>query len=158
MEKEEFIELLEFIGRENISGALGSPMNAIIIKTANGDMNVYSGDYILKGENGELYTCSPNEFYLHYERLPTEIPFGLSFGTALDQVKLGRGMRLSSWAEGVVVRLCHSEEMEYGVQEESTAATALTPTHYLYLQSSSGRVRWKESMKELFSNDWEVID
>lgn len=67
------------------------------------------------------------------------------FGEALEEVKKGAGMRLPQWAKDVVVRAQFPDE-----HSKMTAP-------YLYVESRFGRVPWKETMIELFSDKWEVI-
>ena len=69
----------------------------------------------------------------------------MNFGEAFEQVKKGKGMRLPSWSEDVVVRAqCPDRE------SKMTAP-------YLYVESRFGNVPWKETMIELFSEEWETV-
>lgn len=68
-----------------------------------------------------------------------------TFGEALELVKKGRGMRLPQWSPEVVIRAQYPDE-----HSKMTAP-------YLYVESRFGKVPWKETMIELFSNDWVVI-
>ncbi|KEI18254.1 hypothetical protein [Clostridium haemolyticum] len=77
------IEAMQFVGdfasynkikefaKENIEikgmGTTG-PI-ALIIKTLEGDMLANTGDYIIKGVNGEFYPCKPDIFEKTYERV-----------------------------------------------------------------------------------------
>ena len=70
----------------------------------------------------------------------------MSFGDALKLVKRGMGMRLPQWKEDVVIRAQFPDE-----HSKMTAP-------YLYVESRFGRVPWKETMIELFSEDWEVVE
>ena len=70
----------------------------------------------------------------------------MSFGDALKLVKRGMGMRLPQWKEDVVIRAQFPDE-----HSKMTAP-------YLYVESRFGRVPWKETMIELFSEEWEVVD
>lgn len=70
----------------------------------------------------------------------------MSFGDALKLVKRGMGMRLPQWKEDVVIRAQFPNE-----HSKMTAP-------YLYVESRFGRVPWKETMIELFSEEWEVVD
>lgn len=56
-----------------------------------------------------------------------------------------KGMRLPTWKEDVIVRV--------QVPDEHSKMTA----PYLYVESRFGKVPWKETMIELFSNDWELV-
>lgn len=70
----------------------------------------------------------------------------MNFGEALEQVKQGRGMRLPQWKEDVVIRAQFPDE-----HSKMTAP-------YLYMESRFERVPWKETMIELFSEDWQVVE
>ena len=73
----------------------------------------------------------------------------LSFGRALDSVQGNpdtRGMRLPSWKEDVVVRI------------QMPDANSKMTAPYLYVESRFGRVPWKETMIELFSIEWTVVE
>ena len=45
----------------------GVPGFSMTIHTLEGDMTAKSGDYIIKGVNGEFYPCKPNIFEKTYE-------------------------------------------------------------------------------------------
>lgn len=70
----------------------------------------------------------------------------LTFGEAFEQVKQGKGMRLPKWSQDVVIRAQYPDE-----HSKMTAP-------YLYVESRYGKVPWKETMIELFSEEWEVVD
>lgn len=70
---------------------------------------------------------------------------GMTFGQALEAMKKGFGARLSNWKEDVVIRAQYPDE-----HSKMTAP-------YLYVESRFGRVPWKETMIELFSEDWEIV-
>lgn len=71
---------------------------------------------------------------------------GVSFGTALEAMKKGKGVRLPHWKPDVVIRAQYPDE-----HSKMTAP-------YLYVESRYGRVPWKETMIELFSEDWEIVE
>ena len=70
----------------------------------------------------------------------------MSFGDALKLVKRGMGMRLPQWKEDVVIRAQFPDEYS-----KMTAP-------YLYVESRFGRVPWRETEIELFSEEWEVVE
>lgn len=73
----------------------------------------------------------------------------LSFGLAFDMVRTDTenlGMRLPSWKEDVVVRI------------QMPDANSKMTAPYLYVESRFGRVPWKETMIELFSKEWSVVE
>ena len=75
--------------------------------------------------------------------LVAEFPNG---GLAVEAMKAGKGARLPKWSEDVVIRAQYPDE-----HSKMTAP-------YLYVESRFGRVPWKETMIELFSEDWEIVE
>ena len=69
----------------------------------------------------------------------------MTFGEAFEQVKKGKGMRLPKWSKDVAIYARYPDE------------TSHMTAPYLYVQSRFGRAPWKETMIELFSEDWCVI-
>ena len=69
----------------------------------------------------------------------------MNFGQALEEVKKGKGMRLPQWKPADVIRAQFPDE-----HSKMTAP-------YLYVESRFGRVPWKETMIELFAENWEVV-
>ena len=70
----------------------------------------------------------------------------MNFGEAFEEVKTGKGMRLPQWQKDVRIVAQFPDE-----HSKMTAP-------YLYVVSLHGRVPWKETMIELFSEDWIVIE
>lgn len=70
----------------------------------------------------------------------------MNFGKAFEEVKKGKGMRLPRWSNDVVIR----------AQFPDAHSKMTAP--YLYVDSRFGRVPWKETYVELFSEDWEVVE
>ncbi|WOA57305.1 Thoeris anti-defense Tad2 family protein [Bacillus mycoides] len=69
----------------------------------------------------------------------------MNFGQAFEEVKKGKGMRLSQWSKDVLIRAQFPDE-----HSKMTAP-------YLYVESRFGRVPWKETNIELFAENWEVV-
>jgi hypothetical protein len=116
----------------------------------------------------------------------TDLSKGMNFGQALEEVKKGKGMRLPAWKEDVVIRCATAPEYpdkKAGIlcnictdvttvigrdltdsQEEALKAIVTKRLHeqmsapFLYVESRFGRVPWKETMIELFSEDWQVVE
>lgn len=102
-------------------------------------------EYIKKTYTDELVHSACNDIYIEgyeFERHRDH----LSFGKALEEVKKGKGMRLPQWKEDVVIRVQYPDE-----RSKMTAP-------YLYVESRFGRVPWKETMIELFSEDWQLVE
>lgn len=55
-------------------------------------------------------------------------------------------MRLPQWSDDVIIRAQYPN------------ANSKMTAPYLYVQSRYGMVPWKETMIELFSNSWVVVD
>ena len=71
----------------------------------------------------------------------------MNFGEAFEQVKKGKGMRLPQWKPDVVIKAMYPNK-------EQTPYEMTAP--YLYVESRFGKVPWKETMIELFSEEWQV--
>ena len=78
------------------------------------------------------------------QKVKEELPFGLAFEVIKEVNKGPIGMRLPNWRGDVIIRV--------QVPDEHSKMTA----PYLYVESRFGKVPWKETMIELFSNDWEI--
>lgn len=70
----------------------------------------------------------------------------MNFGEAFEMVKKGKGMRLPQWCGDVMIKAQFPDE-----HSKMTAP-------YLLVESRFGRVPWKETNIELFSEEWEVIE
>jgi len=70
----------------------------------------------------------------------------MNFGDAFEAVKKGNAMRLPQWSPEVLIKAQYPDE-----NSKMTAP-------YLYVESRVGRFPWKETMIELFSEDWEVVE
>ena len=71
----------------------------------------------------------------------------MRFGLALDELITGKckGMRLPQWSEDVVIRMQVS-----GKHSKMTHP-------YLYVESRFGMVPWKETMVEMFNEQWVTV-
>ena len=69
----------------------------------------------------------------------------MNFGDAFKAVKAGSAMRLPQWQEDVEIKAQYPD------------ANSKMTAPYLYVESRFGRVPWKETMMELFSEEWEVV-
>ena len=80
----------------------------------------------------------------------------MRFGEALTAIQVAtlsdkpncnaKGMRLPNWQPDVVVRV-HKPNI-----------TQLMTAPYLYVESRFGRVPWKETMIEMFSTEWILVE
>ena len=69
----------------------------------------------------------------------------MTFGEAFELVKKGNAMRLPHWSGDVMIRVQYPDD-----HSKMTAP-------YLYVESRYGKVPWKETMIELFAENWEVV-
>ena len=69
----------------------------------------------------------------------------MNFGEAFEYAKKGWCMYLPGWKEDVKVKVQFPDD-----NSKMTAP-------YLYVESRFGMVPWKETMIELFSEDWMVV-
>ena len=73
----------------------------------------------------------------------------MNFGYAFEMLKENKnnlGMRLQNWSEDVVIKIQYPDEY------------SKMTTPYLYVESRYGRVPWKETVVEMFSNKWQVVE
>lgn len=70
----------------------------------------------------------------------------MNFGQAFEAVKNGKSMRLPKWLPDVKIKAQYPDE-----NSKMTAP-------YLYVESRYGMVPWKETMIELFSEEWEIFN
>lgn len=70
--------------------------------------------------------------------------FSQAFRAIRDDENLG--MRLPFWKDPTNV-----------IRVQNPDAFSKMTHPYLYAESAKGRVPWKETVPELFSNDWEII-
>jgi len=69
----------------------------------------------------------------------------MNFGQAIEAMKKGKSAKLPQWSEDVRIKAQFPDE-----NSKMTAP-------YLYVESRFGNVPWKETMIELFSEDWVVV-
>ena len=72
----------------------------------------------------------------------------MKFGIALTMLQVGfcEGMRLPQWKEDVVIKVQRPDEHS-------------KMTHpYLYVESRFGCIPWKETVVEMFSEEWELVN
>ena len=80
-----------------------------------------------------------------YKLLQENLSFGIAFDTIKNSEK-NLAMRLPAWNMDVLIKVQRPDE-----HSKMTAP-------YLYVESRYGRVPWKETMIELFAENWEVVE
>ena len=64
---ENFDECIGFVGAENITDGTNRDECYIGLHTLEGEFGAHSGDWIIKGVQGEFYPCKPDIFEATYE-------------------------------------------------------------------------------------------
>ncbi len=70
----------------------------------------------------------------------------MNFGEAFERVKRGDSMRLPQWS------------LDTTIKAQYPSALSKMTAPYLYVDSRHGMVPWKETMIELFAENWEVVE
>jgi len=109
-------------------------------KVCDGD-NVSSAGYAVKYSDGFQSWCPKQQF--EEANRPCD---AMTFGHALEAMKQGQKVKLPSWADDVFISV--------QTPDENSKMTA----PYLYVTSRFGCVPWKETMIELFSDDWQIVE
>jgi hypothetical protein len=60
--EQNFKELVDWIGEENIGDGTSEDEGVITIRTLEGDFDARVGDWIVKGIGGKFYSCKPDIF------------------------------------------------------------------------------------------------
>ena len=123
--------------------------NHVVVRTLSGNIYGDVGDYIIRGVDGDFSICNPDVFEKAYEPVEgVRSTPRMSFGEAFDFIRKypGAYMRLPKWSPDVKIK----------VKRPETGSDMSAP--YLYVESRFGTVPWKETMIELFSEEWEVGD
>lgn len=55
-------------GLEGVPGSVTLTADSAVIKTLEGEMSAFQGDWIIKGVKGELYPCKDDIFQATYEK------------------------------------------------------------------------------------------
>ena len=71
---------------------------------------------------------------------------GLPFGHALEALKKGKAIRLPQWKDDVKILMAYP------------TSTSLMSASFLYVESRFGTVPWKETMIELLSEEWQIVE
>ena len=106
-----------------------------------GDIESEATGYLVEYKDGYQSWC-PKETFDFANRPCDAMPFG----HALEAMKQGQKVKLPSWADDVFISV--------QMPDENSKMTA----PYLYVTSRFGKVPWKETMIELFSEEWQIVE
>lgn len=89
-------EVTDWISKALDRGVIMRFGNEVKIHTLEGIMTASSGDYIIKGINGEIYPCKPDIFDKTYD-IVKEDTDSICFGDAIEVLKQGGAIRRKGW-------------------------------------------------------------
>lgn len=89
-------EVTDWISKALDKGVIMRFGNEVKIHTLEGIMTASSGDYIIKGINGEIYPCKPDIFDKTYD-IVKEDTDSICFGDAIEVLKQGGAIRRKGW-------------------------------------------------------------
>ncbi|WP_109217575.1 DUF2829 domain-containing protein [Klebsiella pneumoniae] len=125
------------------------------IKTLEGEMRADSGDWIIRGINGELYPCKPDIFAATYESADIDLN-AADFSDALMWLKEGKRVQRAGWnGSNQWVELVRNSGLVFRSEHDSTAFSVADG---LVLKNAQGIVvQWVPSIGDLMADDWKVV-
>lgn len=159
--------IIEWSGNKIRKGLDGG----LVIPTLEGDMVANTGDYIIKGVNGEFYPCKPDIFEKTYDEVGSTS--FMSFGFAIQMLKSGFAIRRSGWnGKGLFVVKqipAHiTEEIIPKMQSLPQSAKdiimsrenkVIDYTSQMLIINPDGRAdSWVPSVSDVFAEDWEIVN
>lgn len=140
------------------SNASRGPDGSLKIKTLEGTMTAVTGDYIIKGVQGEFYPCKPDIFDATYTEASVDC---LTFGQALEAAKAGRKIARKGWnGSGMFAYIVPANS--YPAQTEvikGVFENDMVPyREYWALKTVQNDVAtWSPSGSDTLANDWEIV-
>jgi len=140
-QKQGEVSMEKFIGTKIIEA---EPMSEFSFAANRGESTPNREDqpgFMVKYPDGYISWSPEKAFIEAYRRTDN-----MSFGLALEAMKKGESVHLPSWQKDVKIKAQFPDK-----NSKMTAP-------YLYVESRFGKVPWKETMIELFSEDWQIVD
>ena len=131
----------------------------------------YTGDYIIKGVNGEFYPCKPDIFEKTYESIESTKCSGkikmdsLTFGLAVEALKQGNKVARGGW-NGKGMFVVYQKGYPQGINCNKQTAIAWGMSEgdlfkcepYLQIKMVNGsHAMWVPSINDVLADDWAVI-
>ena len=161
-------EVKNFVGDSYIGGGNNDPEKKVVISTLQGDSLASVGDLIIKGENGDFYTCKPDIFAKTYDVETIDSPdfaFTHSFSWALEMMKKGHKIHRSGWnGKGMFAVLQKGYPQGIPCNKQTAEAWGLNEGDlfkvepYMQLKMVNGsHSMWVPSVNDCLSNDWAIV-
>ena len=155
------------------SGVLVHFGDKVQVRTLEGVMTASSGDYIIRGVDGELYPCKPDIFEKTYEKVEEgKESENLNFGEVIEILKQGGLVRRKGWnGKGLFVIKQVPAHIESDVipRMQSLPQSAkdrilkgkgfvdYTSQCLIYNENTGRADSWVPSVSDIFAEDWEVV-
>lgn len=166
---DEMVRLDEWLAKHQGDRKCRLVGGVLVIPTLEGEMMASAGDWIIRGVKGELYPCKPDIFEATYA--PAAIGgSGLSFGEALDALKLGARVCRAGWnGKGMWLAMSGvlggrrvdadkfwSPHNEAFARENGGSATVLP---CITMKTATGEIvmGWLASQPDMLTDDWMVV-
>ena len=130
------------------------------IKTLEGEHHASVGDYIIRGVNGELYPCKPDNLEKTYDIAGADDKF--NFGKALELLKEGKKVCRSGWnGKGMFLTLQKGSIVKGNMMRNEPAKdfygdgdVKICP--HIDMKSADGSyvVGWLASQTDMLADDW----
>ena len=152
-------------------GNTNEPYLGVYIETLEGKMLASYGDYIIKGVNGEFYSCNPDIFEKTYDKAD-DSSSAMDFGDAIEVLKQGGTIRRTGWnGKGLMVFKQVPAHIESDIipkmQSLPQSAKDLilkskgfidyTSQCLIYNENTGRADSWVPSISDVFAEDWEII-
>ena len=182
LEVDNFDEVCDFMGGTPVPkhnpdfgidehGNTNEPYLGVYIETLEGKMLASYGDYIIKGVNGEFYSCKPDIFEKTYDKAD-DSSSAMDFGDAIEVLKQGGTIRRTGWnGKGLMVFKQVPAHIESDIipkmQSLPQSAKDLilkskgfidyTSQCLIYNENTGRADSWVPSISDVFAEDWEII-
>ena len=152
-------------------GNTNEPYLGVYIETLEGKMLASYGDYIIKGVNGEFYSCKPDIFEKTITKAD-DSSSAMDFGDAIEVLKQGGTIRRTGWnGKGLMVFKQVPAHIESDIipkmQSLPQSAKDLilkskgfidyTSQCLIYNENTGRADSWVPSISDVFAEDWEII-
>lgn len=164
-------EVTDWISKALDAGVIMRLGNEVKIHTLEGIMTASSGDYIIKGVNGEIYPCKPDIFEKTYD-IAKEKTDSICFGDAIEVLKQGGALRRKGWnGKGMFVIKQVPAHIDSNIipkmQSLPQSAKDLilkgkgfidyTSQCLIYNENTGRADSWVLSISDVFAEDWEIV-
>lgn len=138
----------------------------LIIATLEGNMTANTGDFIIKGVNGEFYPCKPDIFEKTYRKSENT---GLNFGQAIEALKTGEKVARTGWngknmflfllPAGTIPKIAiHDEKLREVL--ENNGKDSFDALGSIRMKTADDKILtgWLASQTDMLADDWCIIE